>query len=96
MRIAEKSKFVFHDHPDMFVPSLNKKHSQGPLAAGNMYFPCSQLKDFTIAAEEPNHCVKIGSEVAKIGSEHSPVSSEKLDIHVVHVNKVLYMSVMLN
>ena len=36
-----------------------------------MYFPCSQygetqLKDFTIAAEVPNHCVKIGSEVALV------------------------------
>ena len=28
IRIAEKSKLpaVFHDHPGMFVPSLNKKH----------------------------------------------------------------------
>ena len=65
MRITEKSQLpaVFHDHPDVFVPSLNKKHSQGPLPAGNVYFPCSQygeaqLKDFTIMAEEPNHCVK--------------------------------------
>ena len=41
-RIAEKSKLpaVFHDHPDLFVPSL-KKNTQGPapLPTGNMYFP---------------------------------------------------------
>jgi hypothetical protein len=73
MRIAEKSKLPasFHDHSGMFVPSLYKKHLQGPLPAGHLYHPCSQygeaqLKDFTIAAEVPNHCVEIGSDVALI------------------------------
>ena len=55
----------------MFVPSLNKKHLQGPLPAGNFYHPCSQygeakLKDFTFAAEVSTHCVKIGSDVALV------------------------------